>query len=72
MGVSIIATVFTLYKALGLCWSKENLRKLINEDDKFSEMVRRYKHVKMKDAMIWELPFEHYHVVNAAKGIRAV
>jgi len=42
----------------------------MNEDDKFSEMVRRYKHVKMKDAMIWELPFEHYHVVNAAKGIR--
>jgi len=69
LGIGIIATVFTLYKAWGLCWSKENLKKLMNENDKFSEMVRQYDHVKMKDAMIWELPFEQYCVVNAVKGM---
>ncbi|XP_065899456.1 uncharacterized G-patch domain protein DDB_G0278987-like isoform X2 [Dysidea avara] len=65
LGFSVIATVATLYKAGGLCWSKENLRKIMNEDAKFSDMERRYKNVKMKDAMIWELPLEHYHVMNA-------
>ena len=72
LGFSVIATVATLYKAGGLCWSKENLRKIMNEDAKFSDMERRYKNVKMKDAMIWELPLEHYHVMNATIGMHVI
>jgi len=72
LGCSVIAIVATLYKGIGLCWSKENLRKLMNEDAKFVDMEQRYKNATMKDAMIWELPFEQYHIVNSAKGISCV
>lgn len=68
LGCCFIAVMYTTWQAVLKFWSKEILRRLKAQRVDFVNMIKKYKHVKMLDADIWDVPSNDYSVINSVIG----